>query len=60
MVDPGFPSDNMAAPCCLYLCWLIGEIIQQPRYYEYIARLRLPGSKAHIWDLPFYRLGLDR
>ena len=34
----------------------IGEITQQPRYYEYISRLAPPDSKVLTWDLPFYRL----
>ena len=33
----------------------LGEIIQSPRYYEYISRLAPPDSRAHIWGSPSCR-----
>ena len=36
----------------------LGEIIQSPRYYEYISRLAPPDSRAPTWDLRFCRIGI--
>jgi len=38
----------------------IGEITQQPRYYEYISRLAPQDSKEPTWALPSCLLGSAR
>ena len=57
-MDYSYRASNVFRAVVTLFVVAVGEIVQQPRYYEYICASLPPGSKAPIWDFAFLPIGI--